>query len=60
MFDMRQTAGPLKTLQGLTGNPIHTIHSLSSYSTLSNDVKSVLSASAYGVCQWNFDALEEG
>lgn len=59
MFDMRQTAGPLKTLQGLTGNPIHTIHSLSSYSTLSN-VKSVLSASAYGVCQWNFDALEEG
>ncbi|XP_038882130.1 E3 ubiquitin-protein ligase RFWD3 isoform X2 [Benincasa hispida] len=60
MFDMRQTVGPLKTLQGLTNNPIHTIHSLSSYSTLSNDVKSVLSASAYGVCQWNFDAVGEG
>ncbi|XP_050945082.1 uncharacterized protein LOC103500825 isoform X2 [Cucumis melo] len=59
MFDMRQTVGPLKILQGLTNNPIHTIHSLSSYSTVSND-KSILSASAYGICQWNFDALEEG
>lgn len=60
MFDMRQTVGPLKTLRGITSNPVHTIHSLSNNLTLSNDVKSVLSASAYGVCQWNFDASEEG
>ncbi|XP_022143754.1 E3 ubiquitin-protein ligase RFWD3 isoform X1 [Momordica charantia] len=60
VFDMRQTVGPLKTFQGLTSNPVHTIHSLSSTSTLSNDVRSVLSASAYGVCRWTLDALEEG
>ncbi|KAK7285006.1 hypothetical protein RJT34_19761 [Clitoria ternatea] len=56
VFDMRQTAGPLKSLIGLTSNPVHTIQSLAE--TSSSCVKTILSASAIGPCQWNIDSGE--
>ncbi|KAL1351970.1 hypothetical protein AAHE18_06G132600 [Arachis hypogaea] len=56
VFDIRQTAGPMKSLVGLTSNPVHTVHSLLQTSCLPN---SILSASAIGLCQWNIDS-EEG
>uniref|UniRef100_A0A0R0KUV1 RING-type E3 ubiquitin transferase n=1 Tax=Glycine max TaxID=3847 RepID=A0A0R0KUV1_SOYBN len=58
VFDMRQTAGPMKSLVGLTSNPVHTVHALAQTSSLSSGVKTILSASAVGLCQWNIDSEE--
>lgn len=58
VFDIRQTAGPMKSLVGLTSNPVHTVHSLAQTSSLPSGVKTVLSASAIGLCQWNIDSEE--
>ncbi|XP_040868565.1 E3 ubiquitin-protein ligase RFWD3 isoform X1 [Glycine max] len=58
VFDMCQTAGPMKSLVGLTRNPVHTVHSLSQTSSLSSGVKTILSASAIDLCQWNIDSEE--
>uniref|UniRef100_A0A2N9IJN9 RING-type E3 ubiquitin transferase n=1 Tax=Fagus sylvatica TaxID=28930 RepID=A0A2N9IJN9_FAGSY len=60
VFDMRQTVGPVNSLRGLTGNPVHTVHSLLHSSTLASGVRSILSASSIGLCQWNFGGAEEG
>ncbi|ESW34775.1 hypothetical protein PHAVU_001G180000 [Phaseolus vulgaris] len=58
VFDMRQTVGPVKSLVGLTNNPVHTVNSLAQTSSLSSGVKTILSASAFGLCQWNIDSEE--
>jgi len=58
VFDMRQTVGPVKSLVGLTNNPVHTVTSLAQTSSLSSSVKTILSASAFGLCQWNIDSEE--
>ncbi|KAL2345089.1 hypothetical protein Fmac_006374 [Flemingia macrophylla] len=58
VFDMRKTAGPMKSLVGLTSNPVHTVHSLAPTSNLASGVKTILSASAIGICQWNIDSEE--
>ncbi|OIV92371.1 hypothetical protein TanjilG_09969 [Lupinus angustifolius] len=59
VFDMRQTVGPVKSLFGLTSNPVHTLQSLGQTSSLSAGGRTILSAAAIGVSQWNFDS-EEG
>ncbi|KAK4281516.1 hypothetical protein QN277_012997 [Acacia crassicarpa] len=59
VFDLRQTAGPIKSLNGLTSNPVHTVQSLVQDSSLPSGVGTILSASAIGLCQWNIGA-EEG
>ncbi|KAL8040368.1 hypothetical protein ABFX02_10G093600 [Erythranthe guttata] len=58
-FDMRQTRTHVESLSGLTCNPIHTLHSLSSDSSSTSGVRSVLTASSLGLCQWNFGGSEE-
>lgn len=50
VFDVRQTAQPVQSLDGLTTQPIHTLHSLN------NDGASrVLTASSVGPCVWDID-----
>lgn len=56
VFDMRQTAGPLKSLAGLTSNPVHSLQSLAQTTGLSSGVRTILSASAIGACQWDIDS----
>lgn len=58
VFDMRQTAGPVKSLVGLTSNPVHTVQSLAQTSSLPSGARTILSASAIGLCQWNVDSEE--
>ncbi|CAN0926945.1 E3 ubiquitin-protein ligase RFWD3 [Linum grandiflorum] len=58
-FDIRQTAKPLEYRQGLSTNPIHTIHSLEFNGSLPPNVRAMLSASSLGICQWNFESAEE-
>ncbi|KAL1196627.1 hypothetical protein V5N11_021525 [Cardamine amara subsp. amara] len=58
VFDMRQTTGPFASLTGLTSNPVHTIHHLSTNSTPTSDVHPLLSASSIGLCQWNISGSE--
>ncbi|KAK6140144.1 hypothetical protein DH2020_026142 [Rehmannia glutinosa] len=58
-FDMRYTMRHVESSTGLTCNPIHTLHSLSPDSSLSSGMRSVLSASSLGLCQWNFGGGEE-
>ncbi|KAH1238693.1 hypothetical protein GmHk_08G023306 [Glycine max] len=50
VFDMWQTVGPMKSLVGLTSNPVHTVHALAQTSSLSSGVKTILSASVVGLC----------
>ncbi|KAI8563273.1 hypothetical protein RHMOL_Rhmol03G0100100 [Rhododendron molle] len=59
VFDMRQTLKPVESVVGLTPNPIHTMYSLLPDSTLPPGVRSLLTASSGGLCQWNFGAIEE-
>ncbi|KAG5556834.1 hypothetical protein RHGRI_007178 [Rhododendron griersonianum] len=59
VFDMRQTLKPVESVVGLTSNPIHTMYSLLPDSTLPSGVRSLLTASSGGLCQWNFGAIEE-
>jgi E3 ubiquitin-protein ligase RFWD3 len=56
VFDMRQTAGPLKSFAGLTSNPVHSLQSLAQTTGLSSGVRTILSASAIGACQWDIDS----
>nr|XP_016469046.1 PREDICTED: E3 ubiquitin-protein ligase RFWD3 isoform X1 [Nicotiana tabacum] len=58
-FDGRQTMKPVECMTGLTGNPVHTVCSLSADPTLGAGVRSVLSASSVGLCHWNFGSGEE-
>ena len=59
VFDMRQTLRPLESFDGLTCNPIHTVHSLLPDLTLPSGVRSLLTASSVGLCHWNFGGNEE-
>ncbi|KAI3908349.1 hypothetical protein MKX01_027371 [Papaver californicum] len=52
LFDMRQTSGPVESMNGLTSHPVHTIHSLPDNSPLHNGGRSVLTASSIGPCVW--------
>ncbi|XP_021682349.2 uncharacterized protein LOC110666242 isoform X2 [Hevea brasiliensis] len=56
-FDMRQTRGPVESSPGLTNNPIHTLYSVQN--NFSSGVRTLLSASSIGICQWNFGGAEE-
>ncbi|KAL2487336.1 Transducin/WD40 repeat-like superfamily protein [Abeliophyllum distichum] len=58
-FDMRQTMRPVESMTGLTGNPIHTVHSLSADSSVGSGIKRVLTASSAGLCYWDFGRSEE-
>ncbi|XP_057984270.1 uncharacterized protein LOC131168670 isoform X3 [Malania oleifera] len=60
VFDMRQTAGPVESMSGLTCNPVHTIHSLLDDTNLAAGVRTLLSASSVGLCQWSFGNAERG
>ncbi|KAG6769764.1 hypothetical protein POTOM_025425 [Populus tomentosa] len=59
VFDMRITGSPVESRLGHTTNPIHTVQSLQHISTLPSGVKTVVSASSVGMCQWNFGGEEE-
>ncbi|XP_022767276.1 E3 ubiquitin-protein ligase RFWD3 isoform X2 [Durio zibethinus] len=58
VFDLRQTARPMESVNGLTSNPVHTIHSLHN-SIAPSRVTAILSASSVGICQWSFGGSEE-
>ncbi|KAK3036370.1 hypothetical protein RJ639_032139 [Escallonia herrerae] len=58
-FDMRQTRRPVESVAGLTCNPIHTLHSLSPDPTVPSGVRTILSASSVGLCEWNFGVSEQ-
>ncbi|KAK3043057.1 hypothetical protein RJ639_002625 [Escallonia herrerae] len=58
-FDMRQTRRPVESIADLTCNPIHTLHSLSPDPTVPSGVRTILSASSVGLCEWNFGASEQ-
>lgn len=59
VLDLRRTAEPIESLNGLTSNPVHTVQSLAQDSSLPSGSGTILSASAIGLCQWNIGA-EEG
>lgn len=59
VFDLRQTREPVKSLDGVTCNPIHSLYSISPTSALSSGVRTILTASAVGVCEWNFGGVDE-
>ncbi|XP_061963344.1 uncharacterized protein LOC133687996 isoform X2 [Populus nigra] len=59
VFDMRITGSPVESRLGHTTDPIHTVQSLQHISTLPSGVKTVVSASSVGMCQWNFGGEEE-
>ncbi|XWS59622.1 hypothetical protein CRYUN_Cryun08bG0137900 [Craigia yunnanensis] len=58
VFDMCQTGRPLESVNGLTSNPVHTIHSLHN-SAIPSGVTTILSASSVGIRQWSFGGSEE-
>ncbi|CAK9165614.1 unnamed protein product [Ilex paraguariensis] len=58
-FDMRQTDRPVESMTGLTDNPIHTLQSLSPHGTIHSGIRTLLTASSVGLCQWNFGGAEE-
>lgn len=55
VFDVRQIAQPVQSLDGLTTHPIHTVHSLDNGGT-----SKVLTASSAGACVWDIDQGAEG
>ncbi|XP_041998342.1 E3 ubiquitin-protein ligase RFWD3-like [Salvia splendens] len=59
-FDMRQTAKHVGSLTGLSDKLVHTMHSLQSDSSCGSGGRSILTASALGLCQLNFGGSEEG
>lgn len=59
VFDMRQTAMPMQSMNGLTSNPVHTIHSLSHNSSLSSGCRTLLTASSVGLSHWNIGTVQE-
>ncbi|KAI3964124.1 hypothetical protein MKW92_005924 [Papaver armeniacum] len=54
LFDMRQTSGPVESMNGLTSHPIHTIHSLPENSPLHNGGRSVLQLQLHNGCYSTF------
>lgn len=48
VFDIRQTAQPMNSMEGLSRHPIHTVHSMG----LVNGAKRVLTASSVGPYTW--------
>ncbi|OVA06945.1 zinc finger protein [Macleaya cordata] len=52
VFDMRQTARPVESMNGLTCHPVHTIHSLVDNFPLPNGGRTLLTASSIGPCVW--------
>ncbi|XP_077220687.1 uncharacterized protein LOC143854547 isoform X2 [Tasmannia lanceolata] len=59
-FDLRQTSRPMESISGLTSHPVHTIHSLvdNGVHSLPYAVRTILSASSTGPCQWNIGVGE--
>ncbi|GKV46292.1 hypothetical protein SLEP1_g53284 [Rubroshorea leprosula] len=57
-FDMRQTAMPMESMNGLTSNVIHTICSLNN-TTLPLGCGAIISASSAGLCHWSFGGARE-
>ncbi|XP_059628355.1 uncharacterized protein LOC132271101 isoform X2 [Cornus florida] len=53
VFDMRQTILPVKSIDGLTSHPIHTIHSFEHDPALPHISTRLLTASSIGPCVWN-------
>lgn len=53
MFDIRQTANPVESMNGLSSHPVHTIRSLVHKSSTPCDARTLLSASSIGPCVWN-------
>ncbi|WVZ55107.1 hypothetical protein U9M48_005813 [Paspalum notatum var. saurae] len=49
VFDTRQHARPLHSIEGLSKHPVHTLHSVID----SNGSRKILSASAIGPCMWD-------
>lgn len=56
-FDTRQTARHVESLTVMADKLVHTLHSLPS--SACTGARSVLSASAHGLCQLNFGGSEE-
>ncbi|RRT73076.1 hypothetical protein B296_00033781 [Ensete ventricosum] len=48
VFDIRQTAVPVQVMDGLTGHPVHSVHSI----VLSDGGSRILTASSSGPCVW--------
>ncbi|KAL1822696.1 hypothetical protein ACET3Z_009474 [Daucus carota] len=59
VFDMRQTREPVKSLAGITCNPIHSLYSVSPESPSPSGVRTILTASSIGTCEWNFGGVDE-
>ncbi|XP_020094244.1 E3 ubiquitin-protein ligase RFWD3-like isoform X3 [Ananas comosus] len=55
VFDVRQTAVPMHSMDGLSMHPIHTIHSI----VHENGMKKVLTASSVGTCLWDINSNGE-
>lgn len=55
VFDVRQTAVPMHSMDGLSMHPIHTIHSI----VHENGMKKVLTASSVGTCLWDINSSGE-
>ncbi|KAJ0970159.1 hypothetical protein J5N97_023036 [Dioscorea zingiberensis] len=55
MFDLRQTERCVASLEGLSGFPIHTIHSI----VHNDNTRKVLTASSLGPCIWDLSGNEE-
>ncbi|XP_042476154.1 E3 ubiquitin-protein ligase RFWD3 [Macadamia integrifolia] len=53
VFDMRQTAGPIESFNGLSSHPVHTIQSLVHDSAVPYGGSTLISASSVGPCVWN-------
>ncbi|KAJ1299177.1 hypothetical protein BS78_01G512200 [Paspalum vaginatum] len=49
VFDIRQPARPLHSVEGLSKHPVHTLHSVVD----NNGSRKILSASAVGPCMWD-------
>ncbi|KAH7663040.1 E3 ubiquitin-protein ligase RFWD3 protein [Dioscorea alata] len=55
VFDLRQTERCVASLEGLSGHPIHTIHSI----VHNDNTRKVVTASALGPCIWNVGGIGE-
>ncbi|KAJ3681903.1 hypothetical protein LUZ60_014476 [Juncus effusus] len=53
VFDVRQTAQPLHSLEGLSTQPVHTVHTLNNNNN--TGIRKVLTASSAGPCVWDVD-----
>nr|KAJ0223680.1 hypothetical protein LSAT_V11C200061470 [Lactuca sativa] len=58
-FDMRQTRTALESRMGLSCSPVHTMTALPPDSSIPSAIKTLLTASQIGLCEWSIDANEE-